>query len=141
MGFLTNWYVTAAGYAAAGVLLWLFIGAKADLAAEVEACNTRAEKAAREAVEATKGAQISAYERQIRQIELLAQNEREARILAEKAAQEAQSRPERVRTVVKTESLDPESCLNEAVSDAILESLRVESEVGFGVQWNPNELR
>ena len=120
--FLRKYAVLIAGYVAAGIFCALWLGARDNLAAEVEACNTRAEKAAREAIEATKEAQISAYERQIRQIELLAQNEREARILAEKAAQEAQSRPERVRTVVR-EVASENVCIDTVVPDAVLDSL------------------
>lgn len=123
MGFLSKWYVTAAGYAAAGALLWLFIGAKADLAAEVEACNTRAETAAREAVEATKEAQIAAYERQIAEISLLHRKEADARLIAEQAAREAQNAPERVRTIVKELKVE-NACLDSIVPDPILDSLR-----------------
>jgi len=116
-------WVTIGGYAAAAVLLWLWLETRDDLAAEVERCNVDKiqsildaeillREADREAAEAT-AAELA------RQLTL----EQKARQIADTAAREAESRPVRVRTVIR-EVASENLCLDTAVPAAVLNELR-----------------
>jgi CHASE3 domain sensor protein len=119
-----NWMaITAGGYGAAAVFLWLWIGAQSDIKAEIERCNTEKLAAVQEATEALRESEIAAYEERIAQLEQKAADLDEARRIASEAATEAQNRPERVRTVVR-EVTSRENCLSQPVPAAVIDSLR-----------------
>ena len=114
-----------AGWPLAAMMFWFWLEGRENLAKEVERCNTdkiatvaEAEAAARRAIQAS-------YAQRLRDLELEAQNEREARALAEMARLEAESKPPITRTIVREiANADPESCLNAAVPAAIIDSVR-----------------
>jgi len=123
MGAVIQKYaIMAGGYLVAAVFLWLFIGAKSDIKAEIERCNVEKLAAVQDASEALREAQIASYEARIVELGQIAANEATARQIAQKAAIEAQNRPERVREVIRNVT-NPEDCLNQSVSDDILSLL------------------
>ena len=104
-------------------MTWLYLGARDDLAAELERCNAdklaavvEAEKVAREATEAAMAVRIAELARQ-------AALERSAREIAERARAEAEARPERVRTVIRRVA-DVDACISADVPRAVIDSLR-----------------
>lgn len=112
-----------AGWPLAGVLFWFWLGAREDLAAEIERCNVdklasiaKAEQVAREATEA-------AHLRRITELESQAQRERKAREIAEAARIEAENRPVEVRTVIQRIA-DEHACLTTLIPDAVVDRLR-----------------
>jgi flagellar biosynthesis/type III secretory pathway M-ring protein FliF/YscJ len=121
--FLTRWGITAGGYAAAAVFLWLFIGAKSDIKAEIERCNTEKLAAVAEAESALRDAQIASYEARLAELARMVADEAKAREIAQEAARLAESRPEKVRTVIR-EVASANACIDTAVPDAVLDSLR-----------------
>ena len=123
MGFLSKWYVTAAGYALAALFLWLYIDAQSEIKAEIERCNTEklasvaeAERVARQATQADLQAQIDALVRQSAQAD-------RAREIAEEAARLAESRVPEVREIIREVASD-DACIDTAVPDAVLNSMR-----------------
>lgn len=109
------------GYALAAVFLGLWVGARSDLAAEVERCNTDKVAAMAAASELAREAEASAWRAQVAQAERMAAAERDARLIAEEAAAAAEGRPERVRVVIR-ESTD--ACLKAVVPAPVVERLR-----------------
>ena len=120
---LGNLGVTIGGYAAALALLWLFIGAKSDIKAEIERCNTEKAQAVAEAHSLVRDAQIAAMERHMDDLEAMVAEADEARLVAEAARDEALKRPERVRTVIR-EVASADACIDTAVPAAVIDSLR-----------------
>jgi hypothetical protein len=102
----------------AGILGWLLIGAKQDVAREIEACNTRtalsvsdAEKAAREATE-------RAYDERLAKLAAMADTEARARLSLQAALEAAESRPPVVREIIRR-IRDENACLGTAVPDEL----------------------
>lgn len=123
MDFLKGWAVTAGGYVLAATLFWLLLETREDLGEERAQCNADKLAAVAAAEEALRNAQIESYEQRIADLEQIAADETRAREIAVEAARAAESRPERVRTVVR-EVASENSCIDTAVPDAVLDSLR-----------------
>lgn len=98
-----------------------WLGAREDLAAQIERCNSEKLAAVAEAESLLRDAQRDAYAARIAELEALAESEARARVIAEEAAQAARERPERVRTVIR-ESTD--ACVDAIVPADITGSLR-----------------
>ena len=123
MGFLSSWTFTAAGYGAAGVLLWLYIDAKGDVKAEIERCNTEKMAAVAETEQIVRVAVQEGMQAEIDR--LIEQNERadRAREIAEEAARLAEARIPEVREVIR-EVANENACIDTAIPAAIIDSLR-----------------
>lgn len=93
--------IAAGGYAAAAILGGLWLGARDDLAHEIEACNTRAVAAVAESERAVRVELESAHNEEKERLRVIARQQQEARIIVSEALREAESKPERVRTVIK----------------------------------------
>jgi len=111
-----------AGAAAVG-LLWLYVGAKSDLKAEVESCNARIAELGQNAEREAGIAREAALQRQIEELEAINAAQTAALGIASQAASEAAKRPERVRTVIK-EVASANACLDTAMPAAVIDSLR-----------------
>lgn len=118
-----KYLIPVAGYVLAAVFFWFWHGARENTAEEIERCNRAQLDAVAEAQQAARAAVIESYERQLAEMEEILLREARARQIAEEAATEALSRPERVRTIIK-EVRDEHSCLDTAIPDAVLDSLR-----------------
>lgn len=123
MDFLTKITISVGGYVASAIFLGLYVGAKSDIKAEIERCNTEKLAAVQEATEALRDAQVASYEARIAELEQIALDESRARRIAQEAAEAAAGRPERVRTVIREVSSE-NSCLGQPVPAAVLDSLR-----------------
>lgn len=123
MDFLTKITISVGGYVASAIFLGLYVGAKSDIKAEIERCNTEKLAAVQEATEALRDAQVASYEARIAELEQIALDEARARRIAQEAAEAAAGRPERVRTVIREVSSE-NSCLGQPVPAAVLDSLR-----------------
>ena len=114
-----------AGYPLALALFWFWLEGRENLAKEIERCNTDKAIAAAEASESARKALQASLDRRIKQLEIEAQNEREARQLAEMARAEAEAKPPITRTIVREiDANDETSCLNATVPAAVINSLR-----------------
>jgi len=118
-----SWGFTVAGWLATAILTTLYINAKGDIKAEIERCNTEKVAAVQEATESLRSAQMASYEARIAELEQIAQDETNARLIAQQAAIEAQNRPERTRTIIK-EVASANACIDTAVPAVVLDSLR-----------------
>jgi hypothetical protein len=123
MGFLTSWQSTAIAAGLAAVFFWLYVGAKSDLKAEIESCNTRIAELAVDAEREAGIAREKALQRQIAELEAINTAQTEALGIAAEAASEAARRPERVRTVIK-EVASANACIDTVVPAAVVDSLR-----------------
>ena len=123
MGFLSNVWVSAGGYVLAGLLFWALLETREDLGEERAQCNADKLAAVAAAESTLREAEVAAYEDRIDQLEKLAADETAARAIAEEAARLAANQPERVRTVIR-EVASENSCIDTAVPDAVLDSLR-----------------
>ena len=121
--FVKSWGIALLGWGAAAALMTMYIGAKADIKAEIERCNTEKVIAIQEATEALRTVEMASYKARILELEQLALDESNARLIAQQAAIEAQNRPERVRTVIK-EVASANACIDTVVPAAVLDSLR-----------------
>ena len=115
--------ITFGGYAAAALLLVAYIGAKSDIKAEIERCNTEKMAAVAEAQSLVRDAEIAAMERHIDALTNMIHEADEARKIAEAAAREAELRPAKVRTVIR-EVASADACIDTAVPAAVVDSLR-----------------
>lgn len=121
MGPITTW-ATAASLGLV-VMTGLYLDKRDDYAAQVETCNAsklaavaEAEKITRESLEAATARRLSDMARQADAAE-------RARQIAENARIEAESRPERVRTIIR-EVASANACLDTAMPVELLNSLR-----------------
>jgi hypothetical protein len=121
--FLGNIWVAAAGYAVAGVLLWLLLEAKEDLGAEIAQCNTDKVIAIAEAERLTREAMQIVMDERVAQLEARIWDESNARRIAEEARVEAESRLPEVRTIIR-EVASENACIDTTVPDVIVDSLR-----------------
>lgn len=118
-----NIWVAAAGYAVAGVLLWLLLEAKEDLGAEIAQCNADKIMAIAEAERLTREAMQVAMDERVAQLEARLWDESNARRIAEEARVEAESRLPTVRTIIREVASENE-CIDTVVPDAVIDSLR-----------------
>lgn len=118
-----NIWVTVGGYAAAATLLWLLLEAREDLGAEIAQCNADKALAVAEAERITREALQTAMDERIAQLEARLWDEANARRIAEEARVEAESRLPEVRTIIR-EVASENACIDTAVPDAVLDSLR-----------------
>ncbi len=114
---------TVGGWVAAGVFCWLWIGAKEDLAAEIERCNTDKVSAIAMAEDIARQAEREAAGRRLADLEQRIDDAEKARLVAVRAAAEAQSRPMRVQEVVRRVA-DENLCIDLPVPGAVLDELR-----------------
>ncbi len=123
MDFLTKVTFAVGGYVAAAIFFGLYVGAKTDIKAEIERCNTEKMAAVADAQRIVRYAEIEALNKRIAELEAISLRESNARRIAEEAAREALGRPEKVRTVIKEVSGE-NSCLDTAVPGPVLDQLR-----------------
>ena len=107
-----------AGWPLAALLFWFWLEGREDLAKEVEACNTRTITTVAQAESAARSALQASFELRVRELELLAQGEREAREMAELAASEARVGAESAQATIRR-------LMNEAENDEIVTIERV----------------
>jgi hypothetical protein len=112
-----------AGYGLAVLFFWFWHGARENTAEEIERCNADKIAAVQDAEAAVRSAMISNYEEKISEMERLLLRESRARQIAEEARMDAESRPPVVRTVIR-EVAGENACIDTAVPDAVLDSLR-----------------
>jgi len=121
-----------AGWPLAAMMFWFWLEGRENLAKEVERCNTDKIATVAEAEAAARQAIQSSFERRVRDLELMAQSEREARTLAEMAAAEARTGAESAQATIRRlmrEADDDEIvtiervCLNTTVPADILSVL------------------
>lgn len=115
--------VTIGGYAAALVLGWLWLGARDDVAAAIESCNTDKMRAISEAERITRETERAASDREILQLRQIISDAEKAREIAIRAAREAESRPVRVQEVVRRVA-DRDACIDLSLPDELVRSLR-----------------
>jgi hypothetical protein len=111
------------GYLIAAVLFWAWINGKENLSARREACNTAVQASAAEAEKVTREAAKAAFEARLAQKDAQLVSERKAREIADLARQAAESRPERVKEVIRRE-IDLDACLSAPVPESIATGLR-----------------
>jgi hypothetical protein len=117
-------WATIGGYILAAFLLYGYLGIRDDLAAQREACNTAVEASAREAEKVTREAAKAAFEARLAQKDAQVVSERKAREIADMARQAAESRPERVKTVIRELRGDANACLDIIVPAELVGGLR-----------------
>lgn len=113
--------VTIGGYAAAFVLGWLWLDTRDELASTIERCNTDKIASVLEAEQITRKAIESVYSEEIERAERRVKAERNAYLAVAEALREAESRPVRVRTVIRESE---ESCLTQEVPKEVLGAVR-----------------
>lgn len=121
-----NLGIIVGGYVAAAVFFGLWLSARDAVIEEREGCNADKLSAALAAERAVADRQRKALESRIEQLASEAERSREAARIAEARRQEAEARPERVRTVVREvprEELEGK-CLDIPVPAGVLDSLR-----------------
>ena len=121
-----------AGWPLAALMVWFYLGTRDELVKEVEACNTRTITTVAEAEAEARRALQASFELRVRELELLAQGEREARTIAELAASEARAGAETAQATIRRlmqEANDDETvtieraCLNVDIPADILRVL------------------
>jgi hypothetical protein len=115
-------WATIGGYILAAFFVWAYLGIRDDLASQREACNTAIQASAAEAEKITREAAKAAFEARLAQKDAQVVSERKAREIADLARQAAESRPERVKTVIRR-IIDVEACLRTPVPVDIIDSL------------------
>jgi len=90
-----------AGWPLAALMFWFWLEGRENLAREVERCNTDKIATVAEAEAAARRALQSSFERRVRDLERLAQDEREARELAEMARADAQAGAETAQATIR----------------------------------------
>lgn len=118
-----NIWLTIGGYASAAVLLWLLLETREELGAQIEQCNTEKITAIAEAERLTREVLDAAHAEQIAQLQSRLQAERNARVIAEEARVEAESRIPEVRTIIR-EVASENSCIDTIIPGAVIERLR-----------------
>ena len=121
-----------AGYPIAALLFWFWLGERDSVIEERESCNTDKITAVAEAEAAARRALQASFELRVRELELLAQGEREAREMAELAASEARTGAETAQATIRRLMNETENdetvtiervCLNTAIPADILRVL------------------
>ncbi len=111
------------GWPLCGVMVWLYLGVRDDLAAEIERCNTdkmtsiaEAERVAREGVQ-------SAWDKEREEVERRMEALTQARLIVDEALRTAANREPEIRRVVE-KVRDEDACIDTVVPSAIVERLR-----------------
>jgi flagellar biosynthesis/type III secretory pathway M-ring protein FliF/YscJ len=112
------------GYLIAAFVVLGYLNLRDDLAAQREACNRAVERSAREAERITRETAEAAFEARLAQKDAQLASERNARQIADRARQAAESRPERVRTVIRELKGDANACLETIVPVQLVDGLR-----------------
>ena len=120
------------GWPIAAMLFWFWIGAKENLAAEVERCNADKLSAIAEAEQVAREATQRAAQQRISMLERQAERERKAREIAAQTASDAESRARGAQQTIRElmarapqeSDIDPKDCLNVPVPGDIIDSLR-----------------
>jgi hypothetical protein len=118
----TKFLAGIGGYLLAAFLFWAWINGKEDLAAQREACNTAVQASAKEAERITRETAEAAFQARLAQKDAQLTSERNAREIADRRRQAAESRPAEVREVIRR-IIDVEACLSTPVPVDILNSL------------------
>jgi len=122
-------FLKIAPVAALIMMTILYMGKRDELATEIEACNTRAMEGIAEAERITREATTSALEARLAQLEQISLDARKARDIAVQARIEAESRPEKVRTIVRRVA-DEDACIDSPVHPDLLGCLRNDQDCG-----------
>lgn len=109
------------GYA--GLMTWLWLGARDDAAAERAECNARVAQSVVDAEKAVRIALEAAQQEEIDRLGRLAEEAARRMREAEAARLAAESRPPVVREVIREVAVE-NPCIDTAVPDAVLDSLR-----------------
>ena len=118
-------FLPYAGWPLAALVFWLWLGARDDLAAEVERCNADKLESIANAEAITRSALENAHSEQLAELARQVAAAERARAIADRARVEAEERPIETRTIIReVASADPESCLNQPVPDSVIDSLR-----------------
>jgi hypothetical protein len=112
-----------AGWPLAALCFWLWLGARDDVAAEIERCNTDKAEAIARAEEIVREAEREAADAAIADLRQLVVEAEKAREIAAEAARIAESTPERVRTVIREVS-NENTCLDMPVPGRVVDGLR-----------------
>ena len=123
MGFLSGWWMTALGWGAAVGMGFLFVGAREELAAEIERCNTAKLAAVAEAERLVRVAVQAGLQEEIDRLLLQTERAERARQIAQEAARLAEARIPEVREIIR-EVANEDVCIDTAVPTAVLDSLR-----------------
>jgi hypothetical protein len=116
-------WATIGGYLLAALLFWAWINVKEDLASQREACNTAVQASAAQAQKVAREVSQAAFEARLAQKEAQITSERNAREIADRARLAAESRPERVKTVIR-DSASSDRCLEMTIPINVIDSLR-----------------
>ena len=118
-------FLPYAGWPLAAFTLWLYIGAREDVAQQIELCNTQkitavaeAERVARESLETA----MAIRSQRLREI---AEQEQSARLILQDRIDELESKPAEIREVIRSVA-DENVCIDAVVPAAIVDSLRSE---------------
>jgi hypothetical protein len=116
-------FLPYAGWPLAALIFYFYLGARDQIVEERESCNADKLTSALESSELARTALQEAAERRFAELEALALSADRARRIAESARLEAESRPERVRTVVREVSRE-DQCIDAVVHPRLLSCLR-----------------
>ena len=116
-------YIAAASSIGLVVMTGLYLDKRDDLAQAIESCNSDKYQTALESSEIARKALQEAAERRFAELEAIALASDAARRIAEEARLEAESRPEKVRTVIR-EVAGENKCLDIAVPVRLLQCVR-----------------
>lgn len=121
MGPITMW--ATASTASLAIMTGLYLDKRDDYAAAVDSCNASKLAAIAEAEQITRKTVEAATARRLADLERQKDSADRAREIAEQAQKEAESRPERVRTVIKEVS-NANACLSTDLPVELVRSLR-----------------
>lgn len=116
-------HATIAGWLAAALTGWLWLQARDDVAQQQEQCNREKVEAIAEAERVAREASEKAAAEAVAVLAQRLETETKARYVAAEAARIANSRPERVREVIRRVA-DADSCVDMPVPADIVGSLR-----------------
>jgi hypothetical protein len=111
------------GYLLAAFFVWLWLNGRDDLASQREACNTAVQASAAQAQKVAREVSKAAFEARLAQKEAQITSERNAREIADRARLAAESRPARVKTVIR-EVASENSCMDMPIPEPVVERLR-----------------
>jgi hypothetical protein len=111
------------GYFLAAFFVFLWLNGRDNLASQREACNTAVQASAAQAQKVAREVSKAAFEARLAQKEAQITSERNAREIADRARLAAESRPERVKTVIR-EVASENSCMDMPIPEPVVERLR-----------------
>ena len=116
-------FLPYAGWPLAALLFFMWLNEREAVIEEREGCNVEHLQAALESEQAARAELVNVHNQEIQGLVEMLERERKATEIAEDAAEIAETRSERVRTVIKRVA-DEDACINTPVPDAITDSLR-----------------